>query len=92
MESTQGDSDQPSRLTVNEMAYYLSGVIWGNQSGYQQAVDDMATYWAHVAHIVHAMAKLEPWTTHEQARKARQEAACEANHAAARPWPDEVDP
>lgn len=83
------DDNPRSSWPPNFMDGFVSGYLNGLQRGRAQAEHEMDASWAVVAHRVHAMAGLKPWTAHEVAVRTRQEAACEANRAAARPWPTE---
>lgn len=84
-------NQQPTSWPKHAMEYWLSGYLEGISAGRRLTELEMAASWAHVAHIVHANARLEPWTAHEQAIKARR-AARLLERAEPVPWPDEVTP
>jgi hypothetical protein len=74
------------------LAGYLSGYTAGVDRGRQLEDADMARLHAVAFRTVQAAAKLAPYAQHRAKVRARQVASCEAQAAAARPWPDEARP
>jgi hypothetical protein len=85
------DNDR-SAWPPGAMRWYGWGFLAGIERGRELAEAEMARLHRAAYDVVQAHARGSPHVLHVQAVQARQVAACERNHAAAVPWPDEVTP